>query len=390
MDQEVDTRTRQLDQESSASRPDMYIAVRDLVVAYGGAVAVHGISFDVPSGQQITLLGPSGCGKSTTLRAIAGLEQPLSGEIKIGGKVVYSSVEGINIPAEKRDLAMVFQSYAIWPHMSVIDNVVYGLKVRHVKSSELRPKGMSALRLVQMEEYADRSAAELSGGQQQRVAVARSLAYSPSVVLFDEPLSNLDAKLRESMRVELKLLQQHLNVTALYVTHDQEEALAMSDRVAVMDRGKIVQFAPPNVIYDKPASEFVARFIGTANIFPGTVSRIDEKDEVVEISVDGDRHIAANMTRTVALNAPVSVCVQSAYVELSRERPDVSVNCWTVQVKLAVFNGDSIQYFIDWNGDEVTVKRSPIEVLTAGEKVYMYVNPAKCSILTAETSSVVP
>src|SRR5262249_9839903 len=231
--------------------------------------AVRGINFNIMPGEQLTLLGPSGCGKTTTLRAVAGLEQPSAGEIRIDGVPVFSSARKINIPAEKRGLSMVFQSYAIWPHMTVFDNVAYGLRVRKAGAADTIEKVARALDLVQMREFSGRRASQLSGGQQQRVALARAFVFQPSVLLFDEPLSNLDAKLRADMRIELRDLQHRLGITSLYVTHDLEEALAMSDRIVVMRDGLVEQTGTPDEIYSLPQSEFVADFIGSANLIRG-------------------------------------------------------------------------------------------------------------------------
>src|SRR5918912_4069150 len=225
-----------------------HIEVEDLVVHYGAVVAVKQASFAVRHGEHLTLLGPSGCGKTTTLRAIAGLEQPSAGEVRIGGRTVYSSSRPVSVPTEKRGVSMVFQSYAIWPHMTVFDNVAYGLRVRRMGKKEIAEKVQWALNLVRMGDLADRSAARLSGGQQQRVALARSFVFSPTVILFDEPLSNLDAKLRAEMRLEIKELQHQLGITSVYVTHDQEEALAISDWVIVMNTGIIEQIGTPSDI----------------------------------------------------------------------------------------------------------------------------------------------
>src|SRR6185312_13768659 len=240
-----------------------HIEVTDLVIRYGLIAAVGPISFTVPAGKQLTLLGPSGCGKTTTLRAVAGLEQPESGRIRIGDKTMYDGAARINVPTEQRGLSMVFQSYAIWPHMSVFDNVAYGLRVRGKSAGEVKERVGHALDLVQMSAYAGRSASQLSGGQQQRVALARACAFSPTVLLFDEPLSNLDAKLRGDMRIELRELQHRLGVTSLYVTHDLEEALAMSDSIIVMRAGAIEQAGSPAEIYNFPRTEFVADFVGS-------------------------------------------------------------------------------------------------------------------------------
>ena len=246
-----------------------HIEVNGLELYYGSVPAVRGISFKVMPGEQLTLLGPSGCGKTTTLRAVAGLEQPTVGEIRIDGVPVFSSAHKINIPAEKRGLSMVFQSYAIWPHMTVFDNVAYGLRVRKTSAAEITEKVDRALEMVQMREFSGRRASQLSGGQQQRVALARAFVFQPSVLLFDEPLSNLDAKLRADMRIELRDLQHRLGITSLYVTHDLEEALAMSDRIVVMRDGLVEQTGTPDEIYSLPRSEFVADFIGSANLIRG-------------------------------------------------------------------------------------------------------------------------
>ena len=221
---------------------------------YGSVPAVRGVSFNVLPGEQLTLLGPSGCGKTTTLRAIAGLEQPTAGEIRIDGNIVYSSEARINIRAEKRGLSMVFQSYAIWPHMTVFENVAYGLRVRRTGAAESRKRCIRRSRWCRCRAFASRRAAQLSGGQQQRVALARAFVFQPSVLLFDEPLSNLDAKLRADMRIELRELQHRLGITSVYVTHDLEEALAMSDRIVVMRDGLIEQTGTPDEIYRLPTA----------------------------------------------------------------------------------------------------------------------------------------
>ncbi len=229
-----------------AQQQEAQIEVENLEISYGSVATVGPVSFSVTPGKQLTLLGPSGCGKTTTLRALAGLEKPSAGAIRIGERTMYSAAEGINVPAEQRGLSMVFQSYAIWPHMTVYENVAFGLRVRRKSAVEIEEKVRSALDLVQMGGFADRHASQLSGGQQQRVALARACAFSPSVLLFDEPLSNLDAKLRGDMRIELRELQHRLGVTSVYVTHDLEEALAMSDRIIVMRNGRIEQTGSPD------------------------------------------------------------------------------------------------------------------------------------------------
>src|SRR5689334_11400162 len=293
--------------ETAAGR----IEVRDLVVRYGEAAAVDGVSFTVERGEHVTLLGPSGCGKTTTLRAIAGLETPSGGSIRINGQTMYSAAERRSVPTEKRDVSMVFQSYAVWPHMSVFDNVAYGLRVRKLPRGEVAAQVERALDLVQMRQYAERSASLLSGGQQQRVALARAIAFSPSVLLFDEPLSNLDAKLRAEMRVELRALQHRLGVTSLYVTHDQEEALAISDRVIVMNVGGIEQIGSPEDIYNRPKTRFVADFVGSANLIAGRVTGPGT------FEAEGGTSL-----KTVGGSAGSEVAVRTAYIDLVAQPGD--------------------------------------------------------------------
>src|SRR5690242_18704974 len=244
--------------------------------AAGGArvAAVQNVSLSVPEGKLLTLLGPSGCGKATTLRCIAGLERPDSGHIAIGGKTVFDSKEGVLVGPAERGIGMVFQSYAIWPHMSVFENVAFPLRVSRVRrygKAEIAVKVKAALETVRLGGFGDRRATQLSGGQQQRLALARGLVAEPRLILLDEPLSNLDAKLREQMRFELKRLQMKLGLTAVYVTHDQSEALALSDEIAVFNQGRVVQRGTPLDIYRNPNCEFVADFVGSTNFLRGSV-----------------------------------------------------------------------------------------------------------------------
>lgn len=241
--------------------------------------AVRGVSFDVDRGEIYTLLGPSGCGKTTILRSLAGLETPDSGEIFIGGRQVYSKQEGINLPVMYRNIGMVFQSYALWPHMTVFENVAFPMRYGPEKMSRsiVRTRVMAALELVEMQEFADRRAPMLSGGQQQRVALARALVYEPDVLLLDEPLSNLDARLRVQTRSLLRSLIKRLEITTLCVTHDQEEALAFSDHIAVIRNGRILQSGSPKAIYEKPGDIDVANFLGEMNFFEATAGGRDEE-----------------------------------------------------------------------------------------------------------------
>ncbi len=254
------------------------LSVRNLVKFYGDVQAVKGISFEVKSGDFFTLLGPSGCGKTTTLQSIAGLELPTSGEIVMAGDVVFSSATNTLVSANRRQLGMVFQSYAIWPHMTVYENVafplVYGVQAR--AAGDVRSRVMQALDTVKMADYADRPAPLLSGGQQQRVALARAIVHQPRLLLLDEPLSNLDAKLRDAMRVELRQLIKHLGITTVFVTHDQLEAMSMSDQIVLMRDGKIEQMGPPREVFLRPGTRFAADFMGRSNLIPCYVLDSDE------------------------------------------------------------------------------------------------------------------
>src|ERR1700681_2881647 len=236
-----------------------------------GRPAIDGVSFAVPAGEIVVLLGPSGCGKTTTLRSVAGLEHPTSGEISIAGRVVSSPERGILVPPRLRDLGMVFQSYAVWPHMTVRQNVIYPLKHRKITRADANRKVNEVLELVGLSEYADRSVVALSGGQMQRVALARSIVYRPQLLLLDEPLSNLDAKLRLRLRDDLRIILKQTGMTALYVTHDQAEAVVLGDRIGVMRDGKLLQMGTPDQIYNRPADLFVANFTGATNELVGTL-----------------------------------------------------------------------------------------------------------------------
>ncbi|WP_323018381.1 ABC transporter ATP-binding protein [Castellaniella sp.] len=252
------------------------LILENLSITYGNVKAVDDISLTVASGEFLTLLGPSGCGKSTTLFAISGLNDATSGCIRIGPTVLFDGAAQVSLEPEHRNIGLVFQSYALWPHMTVAQNLAFPLRLRKVDRAEQAKRIKEALSLVEMDSFAERYPFELSGGQQQRVALARALVYRPGLLLLDEPLSNLDAKLRERARVWLRELQERLGVTTVYVTHDQAEALAVSDRIAVMSGGKIRQIGTPHDIYESPADAFVADFIGSSNFMDGTLLERDE------------------------------------------------------------------------------------------------------------------
>ena len=269
------------------------VRVHELTKCYDHVVAVNHVSFEVAEGEFLTLLGPSGCGKTTTMRSIAGLEKIDGGEIYLGQRLVSSAMSGEHVVPEKRGVGMVFQSYAIWPHMTVYENVAYPLRFRRIDITETRQRVRDVLQLVRMEGFEDRMATRLSGGQQQRVALARAIVMQPLVLLLDEPLSNLDAKLRGQMRTELKHLQQQTTLTTIYVTHDQSEAMALSDRVIVMNNGVVEQVGSPADVYEAPRSEFVADFVGATNFIHGEIVETEPSQNVAYLSTGSERLVCA-------------------------------------------------------------------------------------------------
>ena len=364
--------------------PKYLVEVKDLVIKYGNVTAVHGVSLKIRAGEFLTLLGPSGCGKTTILRSLAGLERPTSGEILVDGNIVYSSQKRIDVTSDKRNMSMVFQSYAIWPHMTAFENVVYGLRVRRRPEKEIRERGQWALDLVQMGMYADRRASALSGGQQQRIALARAVAFGPSVILFDEPLSNLDANLRVQMRREIKDLQRSLGITSLYVTHDQEESLTMSDRIIVMSNGRIEQEASPDELYDYPANRFVANFIGSANLYSGHVQASESGVHMVEFVLTNGAQIQS-VDRRPSPAADCLVAIRTVYPVLYREGQQVpnGLNQWPCTVTRSVFSGDFIEYAVQTVWGEILLRRPPNDRFEPGSKAIVCVDPVHCVVVNA-------
>ena len=358
------------------------IEVENLCIRYGVVSAVENVSFTAAGGEQLTLLGPSGCGKTSTLRAVAGLETPTSGAIRIGGRAVYDNVASVNVRTEQRGMSMVFQSYAIWPHMTVFENVAYGLRVRKQGGAALADKVRHALDLVKMGQYAGRNASALSGGQQQRVALARAVAFSPSVILFDEPLSNLDAKLRSEMRIELRELQRRLGVTSLYVTHDLEEALAMSDRVVVMRAGAVEQSGTPADIYDFPRTAFVADFVGSANLVAGDVVASDAHRGTVAIRTK-DGLVVHGVTHGRQVELAGTISIRTVHLTLAAERPAGEVNVWPVQIMRLVFLGDVMQVHVLWGAQELVIRRIGTPLNIDGESAFLHAPPERCALLEA-------
>jgi iron(III) transport system ATP-binding protein len=352
------------------------ITATGLVKRYDGKqarkLAVSGLDFTVPEGKLFTLLGPSGCGKTTTLRMIAGLERPSEGRLEIGGQVVFDSASGVYVPPNKRPIGMVFQSYAIWPHMSVVENVAFPLTVGDRKPSraEARSRALKMLDLVGLSDEADRPATAISGGQQQRVALARALVREPKVLLLDEPLSNLDAQLRERMRGEIRLVQQQLGITAVYVTHDQGEALAISDLIMVMDRGAIVETGLPQQIYRFPQAEFTANFIGVANAIDGTVTASDASGVVVQAATG---IVRADPIPDLRPGDSVRAFIRPENIDLHRKRH--ADDDWAGVVRYSIYQGDCWDYTIDVNGTDVRV-RVHKERTGLGHGDAVYVHPA--------------
>jgi iron(III) transport system ATP-binding protein len=349
--------------------------------------AAQNVTFEAPKGVFFTLLGPSGCGKTTTLRSIAGLERPTSGEIEVGGRVVYSSSRGVFVPPNKRNFGMVFQSYAIWPHMTVFANAAFPLEVRKNKLSktQMKDKVMSVLHAVALDHLAERDATKLSGGQQQRLALARALVMEPELLLLDEPLSNLDAKLRERMRFELKRIQRDLGLTTIYVTHDQGEALALSHEIAVMNEGRIVQIGSPRAIYERPATRFVADFIGASNFFDGTVLGYEERSKLWRVRCAlGD--ILVSSDAALANNAHVTISIRPEDVELSEEEAptDRLLNTASGVVDAKVFLGDFVDFQVKIGDLAVLSRAHPSLRTPIGDKINLRMDPQKCVALPEE------
>jgi iron(III) transport system ATP-binding protein len=329
------------------------ITVSALNKRFGANQVLDNVTFTVHDQEFLTLLGPSGCGKTTTLMSVAGFLRPDSGAIRCGERAFFDSAARTYLAAEDRNIGIVFQSYAIWPHLRVFDNVAFPLKVRKVKRTALRRQVMETLGLVEMADYADRYPHELSGGQQQRVALARALVYSPSVLLLDEPFSNLDAKLRARARSWLMGLQRDLGLTTLFVTHDQDEALSLSDRVIVMNEGTILQVGEPEEIYRKPDNRFVAEFLGQCNILSGRIDRV--VDNVATVRLDTAQTTLTVPVSQVRVGDQIDVVIRPEAIVLHENPgPAGRPNSFRVKVNSTAFLGDHYIYDLDLAGLSVT------------------------------------
>ena len=355
-----------------------FLKVERLEVGYGPVTAVHGVDLAVSKGEHVTLLGPSGCGKTTTLRAIAGLETPSGGRIVVDGVVVFDAATRVNVPPEKRGFSMVFQSYAIWPHMTVAENVGFGFRARGIGREQARPAVERALALVDLSTFAGRPASQLSGGQQQRVALARAIAYDTKVVLLDEPLSNLDAQLRIAMRSELSELRRRLGFTAIYVTHDQEEAFALSDRIVVMRDGRIEQEGTPIDIHGAPRTRFVAGFLGMTNILDAKIRPLAGANDMAEARLAGEVVLRA---RDPHANGASAGAVGFRPVDV-RLTPGSAPGEGTAGiVTRSLFLGDIAQYHVRSGPIEICAQDRPRPELTEGARVSWRVEPQNCLVL---------
>ena len=350
------------------------VKLEGLVKYFGEVTAVDDVSLTINKGEVVTLLGPSGCGKTTTLNMIAGFERPDAGNIYVGERLISSVAKRVFVPPHRRNLGMVFQSYGLWPHLTVARNVGFGLEMHGIARTELQQRINEALRLVRLDDFGDRYPSQLSGGQQQRVAFARAIAYQPDVLLLDEPLSNLDAALREEMRLELMELQAKTGHTAIFVTHDQVEAMVMSDRVVVMNEGRIEQVGTPDEIYEHPNSRFVAGFIGIANFLEGELAEAQNNvglgfvrvgDQLLQCSVENEK---------VGEKVLLSVRPENWHVSTSAPL-DAGPNLFQNPVSKIVYLGGTREIWIDMGGQQVRVHATHLSELEPGALLYHWVSP---------------
>jgi iron(III) transport system ATP-binding protein len=350
----------------------------NVVKRYGDTTVVDGISFTVAPGEFFTLLGPSGCGKTTTLRLLAGLETPDGGEITLQGRTLAAPSRNILVPIDKRNMGMVFQSYAIWPHLTVFENVAFPLRVRGEPKNTIQKRVLDALEVVGLTGYENRGSTELSGGQQQRVALARAIVYTPTILLLDEPLSNLDVKLREQMRVELHALHKRLNLAVVYVTHDQAEALALSDRIAVVNKGKLEQVGSPTEVYEHPRTRFVGDFLGRTIILKGTMHK-DAGQSVVDVQGSG----------RVLVNGESASFAEGEGVRILSRPEDISLlgmgelapNQVVGKVEHVAYMGDHLEYTIEAAGRTLILPAHKRDNFPIGASVRIVFDPARVTAL---------
>lgn len=361
----------------------MYLTLENITKVFpsrgtvGEVVAVQDVNLEIQEGELITLLGPSGCGKTTTLRMVAGFEFPSAGRIVLDGQEINS------LPPHKRDMSMVFQSYALFPHLTVFENVAYGLNVQRLNKKTIAERVGRVLDLVHLQGYGDRAPGQLSGGQQQRVALARALVMEPKVLLMDEPLSNLDAKLREEMRTEIRRIQRELNITSVYVTHDQIEAMTLSDRIVIMNEGLIEQVGTPVEIYRFPNSRFVANFIGRANFLDGTV--LAQQDSNVTIKSLGETVNLSNVKHQFREGESATLIVRPEMIQIRKNG-----GLYQGTIRQAVYLGDMIEYTVDVGGVAILgTETDPhvTELFPEGERVTLDFAQDRIQVLPASKSA---
>jgi iron(III) transport system ATP-binding protein len=361
----------------------MSIEIANLRKSFAGIAAIAGIDLQVAEGEMVVLLGPSGCGKTTTMRCIAGLERPDQGRIKVGGRVVFDDRDRTDIPINQRKVGMVFQSYAIWPHMNVFQNVAFPLEMAGIARAEIAERVGAMLTLMGLDGFAERGASYLSGGQMQRVALARSVVMQPTALLFDEPLSNLDARLRDRLRIQLRELQTQLKITSLYVTHDQREALALADRVVVMEAGRVLQIDDPVSLYGRPRTATIADFLGYTNIFDATILARDGDCCQVRLAAN-DRPLRA--AASAETSDGLAACIRPEDLKIARD-PGVGANLpenvLAGEVVLASFLGSHIQFRVRVEGGAIWEALSPAVPtdIRLGARVLLEVPPASLRLL---------
>ncbi len=352
------------------------VSLKNIVKRFGVFTAVEKTSLSIAEGSFTTLLGPSGCGKTTTLRMIAGLLDPTEGEIIIGGKRVN------DVPIYKRNLGLVFQNYALFPHKTVSENVAFGLRYRNVTKPEIARRVQEALELVQLPQVAARYPRALSGGQQQRIALARAIVIEPDVLLLDEPLSALDANLREDMRVELKRIQERIGVTTVFVTHDQSEALAMSDQIVVMSDGRVEQVGAPEEVYNTPASEFVAKFLGASNILDGRCLSRGPEGAVLEVPVFGKVIVPSAKAPHLVGEGAAKLVIRAEKLLLRRSPPESGAFSAPAEVETVDYQGQSVRYFVRAGNVQLqAINMIDERPFPAGAQVHMTLRPQDCAAL---------
>ena len=358
------------------------VEVEGLVKHYGDLVAVNGLDFEVKEGELVSLLGPSGCGKSTTLRCVAGLEKVTEGEVTLADQVVSSSAEGIHVEPADRNLGMVFQSFALWPNKTVLDNIRFGLEENDdvdMTNDEVDKRAQEYLELVDLDGYGDNNPRQLSGGEQQRVALARALVYDPDVLLLDEPLSNLDAKLRKEARIWLKQIQEETGVTTLYVTHDQAEASALSDRMIILNDGEIEQMGTPKEVFERPKNRFVADFLGKENFLAGTFEEVDGQPTIRTPSGQS-LHVRGNGTTSGGSEVTIAISPEEINL-LQGAAPADGGNVLSGTITDKLYYGDKTELVVNADGQEIIVVVIETVNEEEGDEVALHLPTDKCAVI---------